>query len=219
MELKEAISGRMSVRAFKAECPPRDLVMDILLEGQKAPSGSNIQPWEFVIVTGTRLDKLRDHIMTLHHRDAAGYPSSGSMDNPVPDHIWQRQKVLGRSIRQITESIGEDHLSFIVEGSLSFYGAPMVVLVLMDRALREDCLIDIGLAVGNVLLSAHSRGLGACPIGMANAYGDRIIKFLDLEERKRLVLAVALGYADSEAPINRFKSRRAPADEVIRWLD
>lgn len=50
MNTLEAISSRRSVRKFKADLPPDELVMRVLEAGVWAPSGMNNQPWAFVLV-------------------------------------------------------------------------------------------------------------------------------------------------------------------------
>jgi nitroreductase len=50
MELSEAIKGRRSIRAFKKQNLPEDIVAKLINAASWAPSAGNIQPWEFVIV-------------------------------------------------------------------------------------------------------------------------------------------------------------------------
>ena len=54
MEVYEAIEERRSVRVFKQGISEEQL-RRIILAGTKAPSGSNIQPWEFIIIDEPRL--------------------------------------------------------------------------------------------------------------------------------------------------------------------
>jgi nitroreductase len=50
MELSEAIKGRKSIRAFKKQQVPEEIVEKLIDAASWAPSAGNIQPWEFVIV-------------------------------------------------------------------------------------------------------------------------------------------------------------------------
>ena len=50
MELSEAIKGRRSIRAFKKQNVPEEVVAKLIDAASWAPSAGNIQPWEFVIV-------------------------------------------------------------------------------------------------------------------------------------------------------------------------
>lgn len=50
MELMKVIDNRMSIRSYLDKPVDDELIFEILMSGHKAPSGGNIQPWEFVIV-------------------------------------------------------------------------------------------------------------------------------------------------------------------------
>ena len=60
MEVFEAIKGRRSIRKYKDEPVSTELIEKILEAGRWAPSGSNIQPWEFIVINDTKiLDMIR----------------------------------------------------------------------------------------------------------------------------------------------------------------
>lgn len=60
MELLDIIKSRRSVRRFKEEKIPKEDLRKILEAGIWAPSGSNIQPWEFILVTGNdTIEKIK----------------------------------------------------------------------------------------------------------------------------------------------------------------
>jgi len=60
LELLNIIKSRRSVRRFKDEKIPKERLMKILEAGIWAPSGSNIQPWEFILVTGNdTIEKIK----------------------------------------------------------------------------------------------------------------------------------------------------------------
>lgn len=50
MDVLEAIKGRRSIRAFKSENVPPEIVEKLIDAARWAPSAGNIQPWEFIIV-------------------------------------------------------------------------------------------------------------------------------------------------------------------------
>ena len=60
MEVFEAIKNRRSVRKYKAEPIPDELIEKILEAGRWAPTGGNLQPWKFIIVKDPKiLDMIR----------------------------------------------------------------------------------------------------------------------------------------------------------------
>ena len=54
MDIWEAIEKRRSIRAFEGGVS-EELLRRIILAGSKAPSASNSQPWEFIIVSDTTI--------------------------------------------------------------------------------------------------------------------------------------------------------------------
>lgn len=57
MDVLEAIKGRRSVRAFKSEDVPLEIVEKLIDAARWAPSAGNIQPWEFIIVRKPEIKK------------------------------------------------------------------------------------------------------------------------------------------------------------------
>ncbi|HEX2953809.1 MAG TPA: nitroreductase family protein, partial [Bacillota bacterium] len=58
MDVIDAINRRRSIRKFKTEPLPDEVVRTILESAIKAPSGKNRQPWEFVVVQGDRKEEM-----------------------------------------------------------------------------------------------------------------------------------------------------------------
>ena len=57
MNVLEAIKGRRSIRAFKNQGVPAEIVEELIDAARWAPSAGNIQPWEFIIVRKPRIKR------------------------------------------------------------------------------------------------------------------------------------------------------------------
>ena len=57
MEFYEVVRTRRSTRAFKSDPIPEDVLSRVLEAMRIAPSGSNRQPWKFILVKGNDLMK------------------------------------------------------------------------------------------------------------------------------------------------------------------
>jgi nitroreductase len=79
-------------------------------------------------------------------------------------------------------------------------------------------MIDVGTALGYLVLTAHDFGLATCPIGLIADYADEIKDLLNIPENKKVVIGVALGCPDRENPMSQFRSSRADLRELIRWI-
>jgi len=79
MDVIEAIHSRQSVRAFKPDPVPQEILRAILQAALRAPSWDNTQPWEFAVLGGEVLDRVRAAIM-----DKVGSGEKINPDLPWP---------------------------------------------------------------------------------------------------------------------------------------
>ncbi len=214
MDLFKAINERRSIRAYLKKPVEREKLEELLTLASKAPSAINLQPWEAVVVAGEEKERL-SRLLVKRMRELRVSCAPGALSK-LPDHFIERQRELFETLSPgIPEGI--NFQDFINEGSCNFYGAPVAIIISIDKVFSEARLTDIGIFVGYLLLSAHALGLGTCPIGLINAFEDEIKEELNIRENKRIVIGIAVGYPDPDAPINKVKSKRIPISEFVRW--
>lgn len=66
-QVDAAITSRRSVRAFLPTAVPNEVVRQILATAARAPSGTNIQPWQVYVLTGSHLKQLSDAILSAYN--------------------------------------------------------------------------------------------------------------------------------------------------------
>ena len=71
MQLDEALKARKSVRAFRPDPVPLDLVKEILDLARWSPSGTNIQPWKVHVVAGDVRRRLEEEVLAHRETDPA----------------------------------------------------------------------------------------------------------------------------------------------------
>jgi len=212
MELEKAITKRHSTRSFLDKPVPRETIEKLLFT--KAPSAINIQPWEFMVVMGEERRRLsRVLVKSMRERNISCGPGAVSR---LPEHFMDRQRKLMDSILPNLEK-GTPFQDFINEGSCNFYGAPTAIIVTIDQAFSKARLVDLGIAIGYMVLAAHNIGLGTCPIGLISAFDDEIKDRLNIAEEKDVVMGIGVGYPDPDSQINQAISDRAPINEVARF--
>jgi nitroreductase len=217
MDLLKVIEERKSIRAFKPDPVPREKIEEILKLSIHAPSAINLQPWEFVVVAGEEKERLgRRLIKAYKEKQIACSPGNVK---PLPKTFGKRGAKTLELMKPFFEEMGVSPDQFINEGSCNFYGAPVAILIYLDDSFPKARLVDIGIALGYLVLTAHEFGLGTCPIGLIIAYEDEIKELLNIPENKNVAIGVALGYPDSDIPINRFKSQRDNLEKFIRWIE
>lgn len=196
--LVNLMRSRRSCRNFMNSPVPQDILEDLVKIGITAPSGSNCQMWTFTILPN------QESVNMLGQRIGAFFRKLNSMANKR----WLRNlmKIIGRPelhdyYHNHYESI-ERGLSEWESGGrdLLFHGAAAAIIVSSNKQAScpaEDAL----LATQNILLAAHSMGLGTCLIGFAIAAMRRdgtIQQMLRLPADETPYAVIALGYPREE---------------------
>ena len=168
---EEVILLRRSVRVYRMEQVPEFLVRRILEAGRYAPSAGNRQPWKFIVV---RDPKVLDDLT----RDVV------SVARRLKDHHDYRA------------------LTALAEGRLSvFHGAPTVLLILKNVGGDSNPDLDCGIAGQNMVLAAHSMGLGTCWVSftkLAFRYTDTWNRFFGIEPPYEFLSSIAVGWPVAE---------------------
>ena len=217
MDLLKAIRERKSVRAFKSNLIPKEKVKEILNLALHAPSAINLQPWEFIVVMGEEKERLSRRLIKAYKEKQISC-SPGNV-KPLPKAFTQRGSKTLDLMKPLIDEMEVDLNQFVNEGSCNFYGAPVAILLCLDDSFPNARLVDIGIALGYLVLAAHEFGLATCPIGLILAYEEEIKDLLNIPENKNVAIGVALGYPDPEVPINRFKSQRDDCSKFVRWIE
>lgn len=194
----KAIEDRRSIRRFKKDEVPADLLAQVLEAARIAPSSRNDQPWEFHVWG----PESRSRALTAMEEALRGQMNENSDET-------RRRKVAGavhtlRIMKQAPVLISivrpeESHPYGPIEG----VGRVMELLEAMS----------VGAAVENMLLEACALGLGTLWIGNTFLTYDAVCAALGVSGQ--LLGVVALGYADEE-PAAR---PRKPSEEVILYLE
>lgn len=159
-EVIKALRERRSVRKFRAEPVPREMLAEIVDAGLFAPSARGTQNTMILAVTDRA---LRDRLSDMNRR-------IGGWDAPFDP----------------------------------FYGAP-VVLVVLARRDWPNRVYDGSLVMENLMLAAHSLGLGSIWIHRAREEfesdeGRSLLKELGIADEWEGIGHCALGFADGEPP-------------------
>src|SRR4030043_2291822 len=217
MDLLKVIMERKTIRAFKPDPVPKERIEEVIRLAIHAPSAINLQPWEFIIVTGEEKERLSRRLIKAYREKQIGC-SPGNI-KPLPKTFGKRGAKTLALMNPFFEEMRVSSDQFTNEGSCNFYGAPATILLCLDDSFPKARMVDIGIALGYFVLPAHELGLGTCPIGLITAYEDEIKDLLNIQENKNVVIGVALGYPDWDIAINRFKTTRDALETFVRWID
>ncbi len=192
--VEDVIYSRRSVRYYKNKQVPEYLVRRVLETGRFAPSAGNVQTWKFVVVRDQdMIAQMTEDVVKVCKRikKFADYIERGKGRKE-----W-RAKALMRFLPGMFHPIPFGAMKLIAEDKLGvWHGAPTVVLMLGDKRSPGNPAIDIGIAGQNMVLTAHSYGLGTCwvsfctPLATMKKWRER----LGLKYPYKLHTSIALGY-------------------------
>ena len=212
-QLVSLMRSRRSCRNFLDTPVDTPSLEDLVKIGVTAPSGTNSQKWTFTILPdrqivlrlGTAIGRFFERLNRI-----AGNPLLRGglklLGRPQLDDYYREHHDSVRDALAEWKTGGIDRL---------FHGATAAILVGSEPGAScpmEDAL----LATQNILLGAHSMGLGTCLIGFAVAamQKDPSIKVdLDIPPDEPIYSVIALGHPDET--YLRQAGRKKP---LVRWF-
>lgn len=220
MEIFQAVTKRRSIRRFKPDPVPEPLLREILEAARWSPSWGNTQPWEISVVTGAALDRFKK-ANRQHLLDGVISGPDTPMPEAWPEPLKQRYGDVGKQVLTALEiPRGDKEARLRYAGDMfALFNAPSLLLFCVDKAIpREYAMLDTGAIMQTVCLLAHALGLGSCILAASVRYPALIREIIPIAETKAVIIGVALGYPDGEAPVNQFTRGRANLDAFTLWF-
>ena len=221
MEFDQVIMGRRSIRGFKRNPVPKELIREVVTLATRAPSSMNTQPWYFHVVTGDALNKIR---AGNTEKNLAGVPASREirMHGPYEGVHRERQKAIAV---QLFDSMGiewgdkERRQDWVLRGFRQF-DAPVSVVVTFDKSLTHNdvAIFDCGAVVNCLVNSAWSRGLGAVINGQGIMQSPVVREFAQIPDNQIIMSCVAMGFPADDFPANDVVSTRRPVNDVVNFV-
>ena len=220
MNITEAIKKRKSIRGFTSEPVSKDTIREILEAAGRAPSAMNTQPWEFTVIGGDILDKIKSAIIEKLRAGAPAQPEHLVVGWPMDSIYRQRQVELAKNIFSLMDIKREDKEKRAewLKCGYRYFNAPAAIIVLVDEFFPEPGpLMDIGAVIQTLCLTALHYELGTCITAQGKAYPDVIRKYADISTSKRMVMAIAIGYPNWDYPANKIETPREPVKNITTW--
>lgn len=194
-ETEEVILKRRSVRLYKKAQVPAFMIKRILEAGRFAPSAGNGQPWKFVVL---REPEMIDGITATTVKICRLFKSL--IEYRIPGKRW-RLPIAKLNIRFKPAELHPVPFSactLIADRALDlFHGAPTVILIFKDVRGISNPDLDCGIAGQNMVLAAHSMGLGTCWVSfskLAFQYTGQWKKRLGIRYPYKFVTSLSIGW-------------------------
>lgn len=218
--LSQILNDRYSCRAFRPDPVPDADLARIVDAARHVPSWCNAQPWQVELTRGEGTERLRTALMETA---AAGTP-------PAPDLEWPsrysgdygaRRRACGFQLYDAVGVEKSDRAGRMAQmlRNYALFDAPHVAIVHSPAELGPYGAMDTGGFVTAFTLAATALGIASIPQAAVAAYAPLLRAHLGIGEDRLILCAISLGYADTEAPANTFRTARAEAAQIIRWHD
>ncbi|WP_437683379.1 nitroreductase family protein [Sorangium sp. So ce131] len=208
MTLDELLRSRRSVRSFRPDPPPDEVVERLIELAVTAPSASNKQPWRFVVVKRPEVIAA----MAGAVREAAA-----TVAEHVPPDSQEAFAAYGDYFTRFEGAPVVIAPIFRGHTVLSNLVAPSLPAELHEAVValeRDSGLVGASLALMSLLLAAHDAGLGASAMTGPLLAARRLKEILGVPASWGIVALVALGYAAGEPR----PTERKAGSKVTRWI-
>ena len=221
MPYDDVVLGRRSIRGYLQKPVPKALIEEILTLAMRAPSSMNTQPWNFTVITGAELDKIR---AGNTERNLAGVPHSREFRIGKAFEGQHRQRQ-GDVAKQLFAAMGiaredtEARQDWVLRGFRQF-DAPVCIIITYDRELADsdDTAFDCGAVTTALVNAAWSRGLGAVINSQGIMQSPVVREHAGIADDQVIMKAVAMGWPDDSFPANAVVSHRKSVADAARFV-
>ncbi|GGC82386.1 nitroreductase [Chelatococcus reniformis] len=217
----EVVHGRRSIRGYKPDPVPKAVIREVIETAMRAPSSLNTQPWNFYVLTGAPLDRIR---VGNTERNLAGVPHSREFRTHGEYGGTHRERQI-EIAKQLFAAMGierhdkDKRTDWVLRGFRQF-DAPVSIVVTYDRSIHGSDVapFDCG-AVANALVNAAwARGLG-CVINSQGIMQSPVVReHAGIPDDQVIMICIAMGYPDDSFPANAVVSRRKSVDEAAVFV-
>ena len=220
LSVSQAIATRRSIRAFTDQPVDRAILIRVLEQAQRAPSGGNVQPWNAVMLTGEPMRRLFARVAEEFPKGRAALKPEYNIYPPELDGAYEARRFgVGEDMYAALGIAREDKAQRLQWFARNFqgFGAPVLMLVHTPKYMGPPQWSDIGMWLQTVMLLLREEGLDSCAQEAWAAYSPQVREIVSIPEDHIFFCGMAIGYRDPQAPVNNFPVKRAPLDEAIRW--
>ncbi len=211
------VKQRRSVRAFQSQ-PVADETLRAVFElAQRAPSNCNTQPWQLAVVSGEKIERLREVLPEVWTSGGVSmdFPYDGTYEGVYKERQYDAARTLYDAMGIKREDKTARQAQFMQ--NFRFFDAPHCAFLFLPEpfGLREAA--DLGMYAQTLMLSMSAHGIASVPQTALGFFANTLREELDIAENQKLMFGISFGYEDSSAPENTAKTARAELAETVRF--
>lgn len=220
MNVSEAVRRRRSIRRFLPDTPSLEILREVLDTARWAPSGSNIQAWRVIAISGD----VRESVIRMA-LETQPDPARNAADlYPIyPPNLWEplrsRRYALAEDMYRALGIPRDDKPARLrhVAKNFEFFGAPVGLFFVIDRRLAHGQWAHLGMLIQTIALLLEERGLGCCMQEAWAAFRPELATMFKLAPEELVYCGMAVGYPDHSQPVNQFPRHRISVDELTEF--
>ena len=221
MTFSELIKARRSVRGYRPDPVPREVIEEIISVAKWAPSSMNTQPWHVHVVTGEPLDNIR---RGNTENMLAGVPPKREFPMRESYEGIHRKRQVEVAV-QLFDAMGiaredtERRTDWVMRGFRQF-DAPVSLVLTYDKYLEPAAIsqFDLGAFSHAIVLAAWERGLGCVINGQGIMQSHVVRTYAQIPDDQVIMICIAMGYPDDRFVANDVKSRREDNKNFVRYV-
>ena len=221
MTFSELIKARRSVRGYRPDPVPREVIEEIISVAKWAPSSMNTQPWHVHVVTGEPLDNIR---RGNTENMLAGVPPKREFPMRESYEGIHRKRQVEVAV-QLFDAMGiaredtERRTDWVMRGFRQF-DAPVSLVLTYDKYLEPAAIsqFDLGAFSHAIVLAAWERGLGCVINGQGIMQSHVVRTHAQIPDDQVIMICIAMGYPDDSFVANEVKSRREENKNFVRYV-
>ena len=229
------VRARRSIRSFLPDPVPQELLDAVLADANWAPSWSNTQPYRIAVAMGETRERIKEGLCESFESATKaqhggflgklkllvtrrGLPDGDFSTNfKYPDELQPRRVATGRGLYQLL-GIGRNDIAARnrqIRRNFEFFGAPVAIFIFVHEGLREFSVLDAGVYLQTLMLSAHAHGLGTCAGGALATWAGPVRREFDVPGDYKLICGLSLGFMSPD-PVNQYNpGRRNHSDFLL----
>ncbi|WP_019220392.1 nitroreductase [Bartonella senegalensis] len=221
IDIFQSILSRKSIRAFTDQPVRQETIREILKLAARAPSGTNLQPWQVIVLTGKILQKVGQELSQLVLSGVKGEREYHYYPRQWREPYLSRRRKVGLDLYK---SLGiqkgdQEKMLYQKAKNFLFFGAPVGLLFTIDHDMEMGSWLDLGMFMQTLMLAARGFGLDTCAQAAFADYHKQIHTLLSVPSDRHIICGMALGYRDVKAPENNFETEREPIDNFVRFIE
>ncbi len=221
VRFEDVVASRRSIRGYKPDPVSKELLSEIVEIAKRAPSSMNTQPWNFHVLTGEPLERIREGNTDLM-LDGANVDREIALNHGYEGVHRDRQIEIAV---QLFEAMGierhdkERRQDWVMRGFRQF-DAPVSIVVTIDAELANDTIghFDCGAATYGLVLAATAKGLGCVINGQGIMQSSVVREHARIPEDEVIMTCVAMGWPDDSFVANDVVSRRAANEDTVSFV-